>query len=116
MSEPETTTIQQETSMLPTRICACKIGRHNWSGFTLEKNAKRLIENTVIDKKGTSVYKTMKTSAHDGRVSSSAIGWIGIVCICVPFICIMRTDVTDWTKTKQKHGDHLKQLHIGKEQ
>jgi hypothetical protein len=58
----------------------------------------------------------MKTSAHDGRVSSSAIGWIGIVCICVSFICIMCTDVTDWTKTKQKHGDHLKQLHIGKEQ
>jgi hypothetical protein len=28
-SEPETTTIQQETSMLPTRICACKISTHN---------------------------------------------------------------------------------------
>jgi hypothetical protein len=86
------------------------------SGFTLEEHVKRLIENTLIDKKGTSAYKNKKISAYDGRVSSSAIGWIGIVCICVSFICIMCTDVTDWTKTKQKHGDHLKQLHIGKEQ
>jgi hypothetical protein len=114
-SEPETTTIQQETSMLPARVCTCKIGTHNWSRFTLEENAKRLIENTVIDKKGTSVYKTMKTSAHDGRVSSSAIGWIGIVCICVPFICVMCTDVSNWTKAKQKHGDYLKQVRIVKE-
>ena len=105
-SEPETTTIQQETSMLPARICTCKIGTTNWSGCTLEENVKPLIENTVIDKKGTSAYKNRKTSAHDGRVSSSGIGWIGIVCICVPFICIMCTDVTNWTKAKQKHGDH----------
>ena len=101
--------------MFPARVYTCKIGTHNWSGFTLEENAKRLIENTVIDKKGTSVYKTRKTSAHDGRVSSSAIGWIGIVCICVPFICVMCTDVSNWTKAKQKHGDYLKQVRIVKE-
>ena len=69
----------------------------------------------MIDKKGTSAYKNRKTSAHDGRVSSSAIGWIGIVCICVPFICFLCTDVTNWTKTKQKHGDHLKQLRVVKD-
>ena len=86
------------------------------SGFSLEENVKCLIENTVIGKKGTSAYKNKKISAHDGRVSSSAIGWIGIICICIPVICIMCTDVTDWTKTKQKHGDRLKQLGIGKEQ
>ena len=83
--------------------------------LTLEENDKRLIENTVMGNKGTSVYKTMKTSADDGRVSSSAIGWIGIVCICVPFICIMCTDVTNRTKIKQKHGGHLKQSRIVKE-
>ena len=94
--------------MLLARVCTCKIGTHNWSGFTLEESAKRLIENIVTD-------KNRKTSAHDGRVSSSAIGWIGIVCICVPFICIMCMDVTNWTKTKQKHGDHLKQARIMKE-
>jgi hypothetical protein len=38
-----------------------------------------------------------------------------VVCICVPFICIMCMDVTNWTKTKQKHGDHLKQARIMKE-
>ena len=102
-SEPETTTTQQETSMLPKCVCTCKIVTYNLSRFTLEENIKRLIENTVIDKKGTSAYKNMKISAIDGRVSSRAIGWIGIVCICVPFICIICTDVTNWTKTKQKH-------------
>ena len=69
----------------------------------------------MIDKKGTSAYKNKKISAHDGRVSSSAIGWIGIVCICVPFFCVRCTDVTNWTKTKQKHGGHLKHLRIVKE-
>ena len=53
----------------------------------------------MIDKKGTSAYKNRKISALDGRVSSSAIDWIGIVCMGVPFICIMCTDVTNWTKT-----------------
>jgi len=114
-SEPETTTIQQETSMLPACVCTCKIVTHILSGFTLEENVKRLIENTMVDKKGTSAYKNRKISAPDGRVSSRAIGWIGIVCICVPFICIICTDVTNWTKTKQKHGGHLKQLRIVKE-
>jgi hypothetical protein len=53
----------------------------------------------MIDKKGTSAYNNRKISALDGRVSSSAIDWIGIVCIYVPFICIMCTDVANWTKT-----------------
>ena len=70
----------------------------------------------MIDKKGSSAYKNRKISALDGRVSSSAIDWIGIVCICVLVICIMCTDVTNWTKTKQKHGVHSKQLRILKEQ
>ena len=114
-SEQETTTIQQETSMLPACVCTCKIVTHILSGFTLEENVKRLIENIVIDKKGTSAFKKRKISALDGRVSSSAIDWIGIVCICVPFISIMCTDVINWTKTKQNHGGHLKQLRILKE-
>ena len=82
---------------------------HISSEFTLAESVKCLIENTDIDNKGTSAYKYKNISAHDGRMSSSAIGWIGIVCICVPFFCIMCTDVTNWTKTKQKHGGHLKQ-------
>ena len=49
------------------------------------------------------------------EVSSSAIGWIGIVCIYVPFICIICMDVPNWTRTKQKHGGHLKLLRIVKE-
>jgi len=114
-SETETTTFQQETSILAKCVCTCKIVTHNLSGFTLEENIKRLIENTMIDKKGTSAYKNRKISAHDERKSSSTIGWIGIVCICVPFICILCTDVTNWTKTKQKHGSRLKQLRIVKE-
>ena len=52
-SEPETTTIQQETSMLPACVCTCKIATHILSGLTLEKNVKHLIENIVVDKKGT---------------------------------------------------------------
>ena len=44
-SEPETTTIQQETSMLPACVCMCKIVTHISFGFTFEENAKRLIEN-----------------------------------------------------------------------
>ena len=44
-SEPETTTIQQETSMLPACVCMCKIVTHISFGFTLEENVKRLIEN-----------------------------------------------------------------------
>jgi hypothetical protein len=44
-SEPETTTIQQETSMLPACVCTCKIVTHISFGFTLEENVKRLIEN-----------------------------------------------------------------------
>ena len=114
-SEPETTTIQQETSMLPACVCTCKIVTHILSGFTLEENIKQLIENTMIDKKSTSAYKNRKISAPDVRVSSRAIGWIGIVCICVPFIFIICTDVTNWTKSKQKHGGHLKKLRIVKE-
>ena len=50
-SEPQTTTIQQETLMLPACVCRCKIVTYNLSGFTLDENIKRLIENTVIDKK-----------------------------------------------------------------
>jgi len=56
------------------------------SGFSLEENVKRLIENTVIGKKGTSAYKNKKISAHDGLLVGS------------------------------EYGDHLKQLGIGKEQ
>jgi len=114
-SETETTTIQQETSVLPACACTCRIATHILSRFTLEENVKRLITNTVIYKKATSTYKNRKISAHDGRVSSSAIGWIGIVCICVPFMCITCMDVTNWTKTKQRHEGHLKQLRIVKE-
>ena len=101
--------------MLPACVCTCKSATHILSGFTLEENVKRLIENTVIDNKDTSAYKNRKISAQDGRVSSRAIGWIGIVCICVPFMCIIYTDVTNWTKTKQTHGGHLKKLRIVKE-
>ena len=101
--------------MLPACVCTCKSITHILSGFSLEEDVKRLIEDTVIDKKGTSAYKNRQPSAHDGKVSSIAIGCIGIVCICVPFICIMCTDLTNWTQTKQKHGGHLKQLRIVKE-
>ena len=52
-SEPETTKIQHETSMLPACVCTCKIATHILSGFTLEENVRYLIENTVIDKQGT---------------------------------------------------------------
>ena len=79
-SEPETTTIQHETSMLPACVCTCNIATHILSGFTLEENVKYLIENTVIDKK--KYFKNRKISTHDGRMYSSAIGWIGIACIC----------------------------------
>ena len=48
-SEPESTTIQREASMLPKCVCMCKIVTHNLSGLTVEENVKRLIENTVID-------------------------------------------------------------------
>jgi hypothetical protein len=95
-----------------TCICTCKIVTHILSGFTLEEDVKRLIETTVIDKKGNSAFKNMNTSAHDGRVSLIVICWIGIICICVSFICIMCTDVTNWTKIKQKHRGHLKQLRL----
>ena len=44
-SEPETTTIRQETSMLPACVCTCKIVTYILFGFTLEENVKRLIEN-----------------------------------------------------------------------
>ena len=44
-SEPETTTIRQETSMLPACVCTCKIVTHISFGFTLEESANRLIEN-----------------------------------------------------------------------
>ena len=98
-----------------TCICTCKIVTHILSGFTLEEDVKRLIETTVIDKKGTSAFKNRNTSVHDGRVSLIAICWIGIVCICAPFMCIMCTDVTNRTKIKQKHGGHLKQSRIVKE-
>ena len=37
-SEPETTTIQHETSMLFACVCTCKIATHILSGFTLEEN------------------------------------------------------------------------------
>ena len=114
-SEQETTAIQQEASMLPACVCTCKIVTNILSGFTLDENIKRLIENTMIDKKGTSAYKNRKRSAQDGRVSSNVIGWIGIVCICVPFICIMCTDAINWTTSKQKHGGHLNQLRRVKE-
>ena len=42
-SQPETTTFQQETSMLPACVCTCKILTHILSGYTLEENFKRLI-------------------------------------------------------------------------
>jgi hypothetical protein len=87
-----------------TFIGTCKLVTHILSGFTLEEGVKRLIETTVIDKKGTSAFTNRNTSAHDGRVSPIAFCWIGIVCICVPFICIMCTDVTNWTKIKQNAG------------
>ena len=50
-SEPETTTIQQKTSMLPACVCICKILTHILFGFTVEENIKHLIENTLINKK-----------------------------------------------------------------
>jgi hypothetical protein len=43
-SEPETTTIQHETSVLPACVCTCKIATHILSGFTLEENVRYLIE------------------------------------------------------------------------
>jgi len=92
MSQPETTAIQQETSMLPACVCTCKIVTHILSCFTLEENVKRLIENTVINKKGTSAYKNRKISVHDGRVSSGAIGWIGLfVYVLDLFVSCVRT-------------------------
>ena len=98
-----------------TCIGTCKLITHILSGFTLEVGVKRLIETTVIDKKGTSAFKYRNTSTHDGRLSPIAFCWIGIVCLCVPFIGIMWTDATNWTEIKQKHGGHLKQSDIVKE-
>jgi hypothetical protein len=56
------------------------------------------------------------TRTDTGMHATSMVpSWIGIVCLCVPFIGIMWTDATNWTKIKQKHGGHLKQSHIEKE-
>ena len=69
--------------MLPACVSTCKIVTHILSGFTLEDNVKRLIENTMIDKKGTSAYKNRKKSALDGRCVFECY-WLDRNCV---YIC-----------------------------
>jgi hypothetical protein len=78
-SEPEATTIQQETSMLP---------------FSYSCKLKNLFVYHLF---------SIRRLTFSSKVKPNKI-----------YVTILH--VQNWTKTKQKHGGHLKQLRILKEQ
>jgi hypothetical protein len=113
-SEPERTTIQQETSMLPACICTCKIVTYIVSGFTLEENVRRLIENTLIDKE---VLPLTRIGKHQRMMEECLllllVGWGLLVYVFPSFVSCVRTSLMGLKKAK--HWGYLKQLRIVKE-
>lgn len=56
-------------------------------------NIDELISTLTIKKKLTSSYRRSLTCAHDSRMSSLVMGWVGILSISIPFLLLLIVDL-----------------------
>lgn len=112
-SAPYTVTV----ALSPTPSSSVCESRTTYINITNTKFIKESIENIskalYLDKKTTSAYVRLKTSAPDDRTSSMTMGSLGIVCIVVPFSLIFLADLrTIYTQVKKTcrscHNDQLR--------
>ncbi|PVD30697.1 hypothetical protein C0Q70_09971 [Pomacea canaliculata] len=76
--------------------CGCKmVTSVNLSSSVLEESIRHLVGELKVQPKNTFAYSQRLNSAHDPRVSSGAIGIVGIVCMALPFGFIVCLDLVD---------------------
>ncbi|XP_070210297.1 uncharacterized protein [Littorina saxatilis] len=63
------------------------------------------LSRLLIAPNSTSMARRRRTSAVDGRVSSTSIGVTGVICVVVPFVLLIFSDITDvvrWVNSKHR--------------
>ncbi|VDI68235.1 receptor tyrosine kinase-like orphan receptor 1, partial [Mytilus galloprovincialis] len=82
--------------------CFCPCGIKKLSEEELYTVIKELEKKLKVDKKTTSAYIRRHTSARDDRKSSSTIGTIGIVVVCLPVVLMTLSDCIGFFSRKYR--------------
>ncbi|XP_062602972.1 uncharacterized protein LOC134264727 [Saccostrea cucullata] len=90
---PFTVTVQVPITPLPS-ACDEQTSYINTSNTRyIEEAVQNISKALYVDKKTTNSYIRTKTSAQDNRPSSVRMGYVGIVCVVVPFVLILLSDL-----------------------
>ncbi|XP_062568718.1 uncharacterized protein LOC134230868 [Saccostrea cucullata] len=90
---PYTVTVQVPITPLPS-ACEDQTSYINTSNTRyIEEAVQNISKALYMDKKTTNSYIRTKTSAQDNRPSSVTMGYVGIVCVVVPLVLILLSDL-----------------------